>query len=86
MVPFSHWALTPLNWLSQALLYFQSVSPEYCAQYMLWALLQAESGATRRDNNGQVLGASPHYSGNEDVEKLWSHTEGEIEKALSVST
>lgn len=81
---FSHWTLIPFNWLFRAMVYPGSVPPEYCAHWLVWTLLLPEGGASRWGEKGKRLGPNPYYSGSQVVEKLWNHTEAEIERALAV--
>ncbi|KAH7929936.1 hypothetical protein BV22DRAFT_1028901 [Leucogyrophana mollusca] len=54
------------------LLYPVSVSPGDCAEYMLYALLQGESGAFRRKPRAEIIkGPSPY---GEARQSLWEHT------------
>lgn len=51
-------------------MYPLSVSPEFCAQYMLWVLFLPEVGATRRGNVGQDLEPNPYYTDEDTIEKV----------------
>ncbi|KAJ6534202.1 hypothetical protein B0H19DRAFT_1323694 [Mycena capillaripes] len=47
------WLLTPLAWIVSYLRH--TVSQDECAQYMLYALLDAERGVFLRDNQGNLI-------------------------------
>lgn len=83
LLKFSHWALRPLNPLVGAILYPVSVSPEECAEYMLYALLEGTSGAYRRDNHGDDIGKLKWHGTDEERKLLWDHTVEEIDRALA---
>ena len=49
---------------------------------MLWAMLESQIGSSRRNDKGDDIGDSRYY-GSEDIEeKLWKHTEEEMQRAL----
>ena len=82
----SHPVLRYLNPLTYALLYPFSVSPEDCAEYMLYGLLQTEKGKfSRRDASGDDIGRSRYYGTEEERKAVWEHTKSEIERALTTS-
>ena len=59
-----------------------STSPEECAEYMLYALLQSGEGVQRRGCRGNDLGRSPLYDDEEKRKRLWEHTKEEVDRAL----
>ena len=82
---FTHWALAPVNWALKILTYPFSVTAEHSAQIMLYALLQPESGVFRRNDKGSEIGHSI-YDSEETRNKLWEHTEKEIQSAINGET
>jgi len=73
----------PFRHLASALIYPFSVDVETCGENMLYALLQGESGAYRRDDKGDDLGKTKNYYGSEEARKrLWEHTVEEINRAV----
>ncbi|CDO75656.1 hypothetical protein BN946_scf184941.g9 [Trametes cinnabarina] len=82
----SHPVLRYLNPLTSALLYPVSVSPEDCAEYMLYALLHSGDGFHRKTSQGDDMGKTRWYGTEEERKRVWEHTEEEIQRALAVST
>ncbi|KZT07065.1 NAD(P)-binding protein [Laetiporus sulphureus 93-53] len=72
--------------LASALLYPVTVSPEDCAEYLLYALLNAEPGAHRINNKGDDMGKKRYYGSDEARARLWDHTVAEINRAMGVET
>lgn len=59
--------LTPLFWLITR-------TQETCAEYMLYALIQAEKGMYRRNENGDDIGLKG-FLDEKDAQKLfWEHS------------
>jgi len=57
------------------------VTPQACAEYMWWGLLNGEKGAFRRDDKGEDMGWKKAYFGSEEAqEKLWEHTVEEVKQ------
>jgi len=81
------WGARIVKPILMTLLYPISISPEECGEYTLWAMLQGnEGGAFRRDSKGDDIGMSKYYGSDEAKEKLWAHTEEEINRALTSSS
>ncbi|KAH9836142.1 uncharacterized protein C8Q71DRAFT_68266 [Rhodofomes roseus] len=73
---------TPLmGTIGKVLLYPLSVTPEVCAEYMLYALLHSQPGASRRDNKGNDMGKKRYFGTDEARERLWKHTLEEVDRA-----
>lgn len=79
---FTHWALAPVNWVLNIVTYPFSLAPEYAGQYMLWSLLYPQSGFFRRNQNGDDIGKSIYSDSKESRDRLWEHTEKEIQRAI----
>ncbi|KAI0645565.1 hypothetical protein C8Q79DRAFT_1070870 [Trametes meyenii] len=79
----SHPVLRVLNPLIYALTYPISVSPEDCAEHILYGLLQSGPGVSRRNRNGDDIGKERFYGTEEEKKAVWEHTEDEIERALA---
>jgi NAD(P)-dependent dehydrogenase (short-subunit alcohol dehydrogenase family) len=70
----SQWPLRWLNPFIYAAMYPVTVSPEVCAEHMLYALFEGEKGAFRRGDKGEDIGRY-NYHGSEDARnKVWEHT------------
>jgi NAD(P)-dependent dehydrogenase (short-subunit alcohol dehydrogenase family) len=67
--------MRPLGWLMLGLLMPVSITPDVCAEYMLWALFNGEKGAFRRNEKGDDIGKENSFGSEEDRKKLWEHTE-----------
>lgn len=80
----SHPLLRILNPLTYALFYPISNSPEDCAEFMLYGLLQSGAGVSRRNNKGEDIGKSRFHGSEEEKKAVWDHTKEEIERALAV--
>ncbi|TBU30282.1 NAD(P)-binding protein [Dichomitus squalens] len=78
----SHWAMRVLNPVLLGLFYPLTVSPEDCAEYTLYALLQARPGVSRYNNKGDDIGRSPLSDATDARKRLWEHTKEEVEGAL----
>ena len=76
----------PVNALLSTLAIPFSVSPEVCAEYMIWALLNGEKGAFRRNDKGDDIGTKNYYGSDEARAKVWEHTEQEIKRALETES
>ncbi|KAI0744181.1 hypothetical protein C8Q80DRAFT_1107060 [Daedaleopsis nitida] len=75
-----HWTIRPL--LGPLLAAF-ATSPQDCAEYMLYGLLQSDKGAWRRNTRGDDIGTY-RYHGSEEARKLvWEHSKEEVENALN---
>ncbi|PCH43600.1 NAD(P)-binding protein [Wolfiporia cocos MD-104 SS10] len=75
---------TPLlNCVIKTLVYPISVSPEQCAEHMLYALLAGSAGASRRDNKGDDIGKKNYWGTEEARKRLWDHTADEISRAVN---
>ncbi|PCH35022.1 NAD(P)-binding protein [Wolfiporia cocos MD-104 SS10] len=75
---------TPLlGRLPSLLLYPITVSPEDCAEYLLYALLTGGPGAHRVDNKAGDMGKRRYFGSDEARERLWEHTVEEIRRALT---
>lgn len=73
---------TPLmGQLGKMVLYPVSVTPDVCAEYMLYSLLQSTPGASRRDNKGDDMGKKRYYGTDEARTRLWEHTVEEVDRA-----
>jgi hypothetical protein len=57
-----------------ALVYFWSVSPEDCAEYMWFGVSRAQPGASRMGKIGEDLGSQRYFGDPYDRQKLWDHT------------
>ena len=73
-----------LNPLVYALAYPFSNSPEDCAEFMLYGLLQSGAGVSRRNNKGEDIGKSRFHGSEEEKKAVWDHTKEEIERALQM--
>ncbi|KAI0824812.1 hypothetical protein BC628DRAFT_1321661 [Trametes gibbosa] len=82
----SHPILRFLNPLTYALTYPISNTPEDCAEWMLYGLLQSGPGLSRRNTKGEDIGKTRFYGNEEDAKRLWEHTKEETERALAVPT
>ena len=56
------------------LAYLATVPEEVCADYMTYALLNAEPGFSRFDNHGDDIGRKNYDGTEEQRKKLWEHT------------
>ncbi|OSX61253.1 hypothetical protein POSPLADRAFT_1058172 [Postia placenta MAD-698-R-SB12] len=70
--------------LFQTLLYPIATAPDVCAEHLLYALLAADPGASRWDNKGNNMGKTRYYGSDEARQRLWEHTEQEIDRAMKV--
>ncbi|KZT69126.1 NAD(P)-binding protein [Daedalea quercina L-15889] len=78
---------TPLmGSVGKLLLYPVSVSPDVCAEYLLYALLQSPAGSSRRNNKGDDMGKKRYYGTDEARTCLWEHTLEEVERALRINS
>ena len=77
----TRWVLRPFNVLSRIF----AISPEDSGEYMLYALLQSESGLCRRTERGEDIGRRKWHGTEEEGERLWEHTTEEFERALNVT-
>ncbi|CCM05843.1 uncharacterized protein FIBRA_08079 [Fibroporia radiculosa] len=64
-------------------LYPFTTSVSDCAEHVLYALLSANAGAHRCDNKGDDLGKKYYYGSDEARERLWKHTEQEVDHAVN---
>lgn len=74
--------MKPVNALLNTLIIPFSITPDECAEHMLWALLNGEQGAFRRDDKGDDIGKKHYYGSDEARARVWEHTEQEINQAL----
>jgi len=74
LLKLNHWALRPLGPILALLLRPISVSPEDCAEYMMSAMLQGDSGAFRRKQRGEIIEGTSPYVTAEAKQKLRDHT------------
>jgi hypothetical protein len=54
-----------------------AITPERCAEYMLYALINSEKGFSRRTDKGDDAGKNIYASVEARV-KLWDHTVQEV--------
>lgn len=74
--------MKPIHAVLGTLLVPFSVTPAVCAEHMLWALLDGQKGAYRRDCLGDDIGQKGYYGNEEARARVWEHTEQEINRAL----
>ncbi|KAI0769730.1 hypothetical protein BD413DRAFT_556404 [Trametes elegans] len=79
----SHPILRILNPLTHVLTYPLTITPEYCAENMFYALVHSEPGASRRDPQADDMGKTRYHGGAEERARVWEHTKEEIERALA---
>ncbi|KAH9931033.1 hypothetical protein B0H21DRAFT_781073 [Amylocystis lapponica] len=82
----NHWIQRPLIGLLTAVIYPISVSPAECGEYMLWGLLQAQNGSSRRNSKGDDIGMARYFGSEEARKALWEHTVNEMKRATSIGT
>lgn len=70
----SSWLLTILMLPLRPLLWLISTRPEDCAEYMLFALLNAEKGMNRRNANGDDIGTKGFPKAADGQERVWDHS------------
>ena len=64
----------PFGMLMYGLMYPFSVSPDECAEFMLYALFDGENGVYRRGSKGEDIGKTRYFGSEEARKKLWDHT------------
>ncbi|KAJ7102737.1 hypothetical protein C8R44DRAFT_988112 [Mycena epipterygia] len=69
-----HWGMGLLSPLIKPLLWIIAVSPEVCAEHMLFGLFSDEKGFIRRDSKGDNVGMKNYFGSEEGRKKLWDHT------------
>ncbi|CCM06864.1 uncharacterized protein FIBRA_09170 [Fibroporia radiculosa] len=72
-----------LGTLMKIAFYPLTISPEDCAEHMLYALFNVEGGAHRRDNRGDDMGKKRYYGSEEARRRLWDHTVEEITRSAT---
>ncbi|GBE88819.1 Oxidoreductase andH [Sparassis crispa] len=77
----SHWLLRPAAAAVTYATYPFSVDIETCGEYMLYALMQGQKGAYRRDEHGDDIGKKNYYGSDEERTRLWDHTVEEVDRA-----
>ncbi|KAJ6632537.1 hypothetical protein B0H10DRAFT_1772007 [Mycena sp. CBHHK59/15] len=74
----NHWGVRLVSPLVKPMVAMFAISPDVCAEYMLFALLTGEKGFMRRDDKGDDVGMK-NYEGSADKrKKLWDHTIEEV--------
>ncbi|TDL25333.1 NAD(P)-binding protein [Rickenella mellea] len=69
-----HWTMALLSPILMGVLYPFTVSSADCAEYMLYALLNGDKGAFRKDNHAEDLGEKGYYVTDEARKAVWEHT------------
>ncbi|TDL25332.1 NAD(P)-binding protein [Rickenella mellea] len=69
-----HWSMALLSPILMGIMYPFSVSSDDCAEYMLYALLNGDKGAFRKDNHAENVGEKGYYVTDEARKAVWEHT------------
>ncbi|KXN89254.1 Dehydrogenase/reductase SDR family member on chromosome X [Leucoagaricus sp. SymC.cos] len=69
-----HWLATLLTPLLKLISYFFAVTPDVCAEHMLYALLDSTNGLSRRNEKGDDIGDKKFLHDESAQKKLWDHT------------
>ncbi|KAJ7280202.1 hypothetical protein C8J57DRAFT_1301908, partial [Mycena rebaudengoi] len=72
-----HWAMKIASPVLKPLVSLGAITPERCAEYMLYALINSEKGFSRRTDKGDDAGKNIYASVEARV-KLWDHTVQEV--------
>jgi len=70
----SSWLLTILMLPLRPILWLISTKPEDCAEYMLFALLNAEKGMNRRNAKGDDIGTKGFPQADDGQQRVWDHS------------
>jgi len=71
---FSNVFLKILVFLLKPLIWLITVKKEVCAEFMIFALLDANKGLYRRDNNANDIGMKGFPDAPNAAKLLWDHT------------
>jgi len=80
-----HWVLRWFSPLIYFLIWLFFMSPEACAQIMLWVLFNNARPASRRNEKGEEIGAKGYYGSSDIRERIWDHTVESMEKVVGAT-